>query len=277
MMDIDSPLAGSARSGGNALISAGIDSLSPAAAAALNGDAAPRKEAFDPAKHLLPSKAIPVKKNFLETLGFKSAKKEKNDGINRNCVLRAVITPTPTPSFLFYFENEVASLNFGPWPEKLTADAVKQGLEWAQSVGIQESFYKLVINGSEVRNNRGYAKRVFCCPLDATPDRATATSISRYIAECLNATPGNNTTTLINPDTLFPFGSEPVHWATFVGVETACSLCLERTIGAGQVPMPGYWESHGEMVRTHLGDGGLSPQLTRFFHAPTSDANESEE
>lgn len=270
-MDVDSPAAAASGDGTmNAVVSAAVAS-SPRIAAMVR--ASPSKPQFDPNKHLLPSQAIPVKKDFLASLGIKSVKAEKAspDSANRNCVIIVTVTPGPVAAFNFWFENQLVALTFGPWTEKLTVDAVRANLEWTQSLGIQQAHYKLNIDGEEVRNNRGYAKRVFCCPLESPPTRDAAITMAKYIADCLNATPGNSTTTLVDEDRLFPFGSDPTHWSNFVGIEAACRLCLERSIGSGQVPMPGYWESHSDVVRAHFGEGELSPELARFFHAPATE------
>jgi hypothetical protein len=184
------------------------------------------------------------KSTFLESLGLKSAKKNKTSDVNRGVHIEAVITNAPCGGVLFYFVNDVTTNNSGRWPEKLTADALRNLGAWVQEIGIQDEVYKLIINGVEVRNNRRYFKCGFFIPLDEMPTPDTKLQMMSFAADNLNGTPGNTVPTSVDMAFLFPLGCDPVVWSTFVGDEKDCQLCLEHTIGPDQVPMPGYWELH---------------------------------
>jgi hypothetical protein len=207
---------------------------------------------------------------FLESLVLKSTKKNKTSDVNQGVHIEAVITDAGCGGVLFYFINDVTTNNSGPWPEKLTADALCNSGAWVQEIGIQDEVYKLIINGVEVRNNHGYFKRGFFILLDEMPTPDTMLQMMSFAADNLNATPGNTVPTSVDMASLFPLGCDPVVWSTFIGDEKACQLCLEHTVGPGQVLMPGYWELHSSFVKVHF-PSPLTPQLAHFFHAPVED------
>jgi hypothetical protein len=103
--------------------------------------------------------------------------------------------------------NDVTTNNSGPWPEKLTADALHNSGAWVQEIGIQDEVYKLIISGVEVRNNCGYFKHGFFIPLDEMPTPDTVLQMMSFAADNLNATPGNTVPTSVDMASLFSLGS----------------------------------------------------------------------
>jgi hypothetical protein len=151
------------------------------------------------------------------------------------------------------------------WPEKVFVDALKNDDVWTRQHSICRETHQWYHENQQMKNNKGYAIRLFTMFADNVPTNSSVISFCESVCRCINSSHGNTSTISVMPHNLFWLPNDSV-WSDIVGAQKS----VELIVGEKGEPEHGFYEENEELILTHFHYKTLNVDLANYFYAPDS-------
>jgi len=165
------------------------------------------------------------------------------------------------------FEGNNPGSSWNCWAEKIASDALRDKKPWIVAYSFHDRCLHWYHHNLPQQNSRGFFIRLFVIYATGPPPPKDALiRLGNAVCEHVNNSPGNNTTTTLDPNDYF-WGGDNAVWADVIGNNEALAALYRETEVTG--PSTGYYEAYRDVILTYFHEDDI-PWEIMAYQDPTT-------